>query len=270
MRTLVCALLLIRCGFGQTARDIVVRSVHEFHENAKLTSRYTYREKTVVHEYDSSGKVKKTDRTTEELLFLGGKPYEHLIEKDGKPLTGDAAAKEQRKFDKAAAEASHLTDEQKQKRLDDYARDQQKDLDRMQAIPDAFDFRQLADEAVGPRLCYVIEATPKPSFHGKYANLYHNVKGRIWIDKTDYEWVRVQADVLNDISWGLFLAKVSKGAEMKFEQVRVNDEIWLPKQILVQAHARALLKHVSFDLDVEYSDYRRYQTDSRIVSTETN
>jgi hypothetical protein len=52
--------------------------------------------------------------------------------------------------------------------------------------------------------------------------------------------------------------------------VRVNDEIWLPKQILVQAHARALLKHVSFDLDVEYSDYRRYQTDSRIVSTETN
>ncbi len=79
---------------------------------------------------------------------------------------------------------------------------------------------------------------------------------------------RVQADVLNDISWGLFLAKVSKGSTMKFEQVRVNDEIWLPKQVLVQAHARALLKHISFDLDVEYSDYRRYQTDSRVISTE--
>ena len=54
---------------------------------------------------------------------------------------------------------------------------------------------------------------------------------------------------------------------MQFEQIRVNDEIWLPKQLTVRANARALLKHVSFDVNVAFSDFRKYQSDSRIVST---
>jgi len=47
----------------------------------------------------------------------------------------------------------------------------------------------------------------------------------------------------------------------------VNGEVWVPTQIRIRLNARlGLLKTFRKELEVAYSDYRKFQTDSRVVS----
>jgi hypothetical protein len=51
------------------------------------------------------------------------------------------------------------------------------------------------------------------------------------------------------------------------EQTRVNDEVWLPKQVTFKLSARvALLKGFNIDGEQSYRDYKKFRTSSRIVS----
>ena len=258
---------LVLPGLAQNPRDIVARSLKADNDTAAVAAQYTYREAQVVKELDSSGRVTKTTTEVHEIVFLGGKRYEHLIEKDGKPLPPAEARKEQARMDKASAEASRLSPQERDRRFADYTRQRAKQRDSLQGIPDAYDFTLLGKPVLNGRPCYLIQAQPKDSYRGKNSNVLRHVSGKLWIDQADYEWVRVESDILDDISFGLFLAKLSKGATFTLERVRVNNEVWLPKQLNVKLSARALVKNFRFEEAITYSDYRKFSTDSRVVDS---
>jgi hypothetical protein len=68
---------------------------------------------------------------------------------------------------------------------------------------------------------------------------------------------------------GLFLARIGKGTRLSFENFRVNDEVWATKRISLKASARvALMKRLDAEQEMTFSDYRKFQTDSRILPTE--
>jgi hypothetical protein len=51
------------------------------------------------------------------------------------------------------------------------------------------------------------------------------------------------------------------------EQARINDEVWLPRQIAFKMDVRAgLVKNFSVDAQQTFRDYKKFTTDSRIVS----
>ena len=92
-------------------------------------------------------------------------------------------------------------------------------------------------------------------------------RGKLWIDKADYQWVKTEAEATGDISWGLFIARLNKGAYLNIEMTRINDEVWLPQHIEAKASARlALVKKYRIESDTRYSNYRKFQVDSRVVS----
>jgi hypothetical protein len=48
---------------------------------------------------------------------------------------------------------------------------------------------------------------------------------------------------------------------------QVNNEVWLPKRILVSGSARVLLvKGYTGELDLTYSGFKKFSVDSRVVS----
>ena len=50
------------------------------------------------------------------------------------------------------------------------------------------------------------------------------------------------------------------------QQVRVNNEVWLPLRIDVKLDARvALLKGVNANVHFTYKDYRKFRTDTKIT-----
>ena len=77
----------------------------------------------------------------------------------------------------------------------------------------------------------------------------------------------MDVECLETVSWGLFLARFHKGSRFVLEQTRVNDEVWLPRQLAVKVDVRlALLKDVNVDIEQTFRDYKKFRSSSKIGS----
>lgn len=271
----LCALCALSvCGqtagpAPEDARAIMRRSVQADNRNEAIRTQYTYKVFNVEHDLNDAGKVTATHSSLAEVLYIGRQGFRQLLEKDGKPLPADEAAKARARFDKAVKEASNLNPQERKARADRAAASRTKRREQLQYIPDAFDFRLLGETVIDGRAAWQIQASPRRDYKGPQANVYRNMEGTLWIDKKDYQWVKVEADALDTVSFGWFLARIAKGTAVQFENVRVNDEMWAPKHVTLRASVRlALVKKLHSEQETTYSDYRKFQTDSRMVATE--
>jgi len=72
--------------------------------------------------------------------------------------------------------------------------------------------------------------------------------------------------VIDNISWGWFLFRLAKGAHMSMEQVRVNDEVWLPRRLRVALSGRVgLVKRLNMEQDLTFRNFRKLQSDSKVI-----
>ena len=253
---------------AQDARSIVERAVAADDHSDRLARDYTYKLRDEIRELDAAGRVKSVHSTVDEILYIAGKRYFRPLEKDDKPIPPAEARREQAKLDRAAAEAGRLTEAEHEKRVAAAERDRARQRAELKDIPDAYNFGLLAETAIEGRPAYEISATPRPGYHGEFRSVLHNVEGKLWIDKESSNWVKVEADVLKPFSLGWLLARVGAGTHLTYEMMRVNDDLWAPKRILLKASARLLMvRKVNVEQELTFSDYRKFQTDSRIVSS---
>jgi hypothetical protein len=266
-------ILLAACALSaaEDGREIVRRSTERDRRNEKLAENYTFIERQDERSLDAQGRVKKRTVKTYDITLTEGSPYRRLIARDDQPLPPDGERKERRKLEKSIAERRAETPQQRAKRIAEWREKREHDREFLRELPEAFDFRTLGEEEVDGRKVHVIEATPRPGFQantsaGKFLSKF---KGKLWIDAESYDWVKVEAESIDTVSIGGFLVRVGPGARFSLLQTRVNNELWLPKRVSVTAQARLLLfKKISTQMDFTYSDYRKFQADSRIVSTE--
>lgn len=249
-------------------REIVRRSVQADQRNTKLAKNYTYQERIVEKRLDKDGRAKKQEIKTYDISILYGEPYRRLIQRDDRPLKENEQKKEDEKLNKFIAKFKDESPKEREQRL--AAADKRREDQRAFAreIVDAYNFRLLGEERVDGRGVYVIEATPRPDFKPKqpHAELLSKFRGKIWIDKNEYQWVKMQAETIDTVSFGFFLFRLHKGSTLSFEQTRVNEEIWLPRHIAVDASARvALMMNAQFQQETSFSNYRKFVTDSRIL-----
>jgi hypothetical protein len=258
-------LLAASLGWAQDANEIIRRSTARDFTNFENRKDYTYLERAEVREYNSKGKLSKTEIETHEILVLEGRPYEKLVARNDKPLSARDAAKEDRKLDQEVAKRRREPASEKA-RLEKERREQDKFL---REFTDAFNFKILGEEAVSGKPAWVLAVDPKQGFRPKStdAKVFQKLHGKIWIDKGEYHWVKAEGEATDTLSFGLFLFRIAPGATLSFEQTRVNGEVWLPSRISVRAEARlALLKKMRAEIDVTYRDYRKFQADSKIVA----
>ena len=251
-------------------REIVRRAVERLDQNLKVARNYTFLERTETRELDSNGRVKSRKVQLYDVTLLEGSPYRRLVGKDDHPLSADEERKEQQKLDESIAQRRKETPEQRAKRISDWENRRRKDREPLKEIPDGFDFRITGNEEVEGRDTWVIEVTPRPDYKARTreAKFFPKFRGTMWIDKAENQWVKTSAEVTDNISIGLFLARLNKGARMDAEMTLVNGEVWLPKHIEAKGSGRiALLKTLRIDEDTTYSNYRKFQSDSRIVAT---
>lgn len=129
----------------------------------------------------------------------------------------------------------------------------------VQEVPKAFDFQVIGEEAVNGRSAYVLQPTPHPGYHaqGKYGNMFSKVAGKLWVDKQDLGWIKVDGQVIQPFSMGLFLVRLLRGSHITMEQTRVDDGIWMPERVEVRAAARIFfVKSLVIDRVLTYSEYR--------------
>jgi hypothetical protein len=230
---------------------------------------YTWQAHSTEKHLDTHGKVESTKRETWETLILDGQPYRRTLERDGKPLGPEEQRAEQKKLDRETRRLSSETPAERQRRLEDAEKRRRREFAFLSEIPELFDLRLEADSTVDGRPVWVVSGAPRPGAKAKSgdAKMLLKLRGRMWIDKATYQWARVEAETTDTISWGLFLARLSPGAKMTFEQTEVNSELWLPKRLLLTGSGRiGLIKRLSQDEEIEWSNYQKFSVDSKIVT----
>ncbi len=138
----------------------------------------------------------------------------------------------------------------------------------MREIADAYNFTLVGTELVGGREAWVIDGEPRPGFvpQMKESKFLPKFRGRVWIDKSDLQLSKLDVECLDTISWGLFLARFHKGSRFMLEQIRVNEEVWLPRQLTAKIDVRlALLKNFNVDVEQTFRDYKKFRATARIV-----
>ena len=263
-------------------RDLLRRAEEKDLENEKRLRDYTYIEREERHKLNGRGgepdgvkpggvkpgEAKKIDSRTWEILEIYGEPVARLTAKDDKTLSADEAKKEDDKIQKIIDKRKNESEDDRRKRLEKEEKGREEDRKFVLEVADAFNFRLLGSEALDGRDAWVLEGEPRPGYEPKSrdARMLSKFKGRIWIDKTDAQWVKLDITAIDTISFGFVLARVHKGTHILFEQIRVNDEVWLPKQVEIHLDARvALFKAYDEDIELIFHDYRKFRTDTKMT-----
>ena len=229
---------------------------------------YTYLQREEEHKLDGQGKQKSLETRNFEIMMLYGQQVRRLIARNDKPLSAEESAKEEKKIQRIMRERELATPEQREKRLRKEEKEREEARAFVREVADAYTFRLVNTERLDGRETYVIDAKPRPDFHPrlKDAKYLPKFRGRVWIDSAEAQWVKLEVEAIDTVSWGLLLARIHKGSRIGIELTRVNDEVWLPKSVSLKLSARvALLKNFNVLEDVSYRDYKKFRTDTRIV-----
>ncbi len=249
-------------------RDLLRHAEEKDLENDKRQRDYTYIEHVERHKLDGHGVVKKVESRTSEILEIYGEPVARLTAKDDKPLSAGEAKKEDEKIQKIIDKRKNESDEDRRKRLEHEEKGREEDRKFVLEIADAFNFRLIGSEVLDGHDTWVLEGEPRPGYEPKQrgAKILSKFKGRVWIDKSEAQWVKLDITAIDTISVGFVLARIHKGTRVLIELTRVNDEVWLPKLVQLHFDARvALFKSYDEDIEQTYRDYKKFRTDTKIT-----
>jgi hypothetical protein len=259
MKTMFIALLLSlslpSMGAAGTAtvpdaQTIIERSVEANQRDWRAAPHFDYTEQDRAADGST--------RTYREMMILGSR-YERLLAVDGEPIPTEQQAEEVRKLEKAIAERSAESPDQRAERIAEYERGRKRDDVLMEQLAVAFQFKLIGEQILNGHRVYVLKATPRPDYQppNMQAEVLTGMQGKLWIDEATFQWVRVQAQVIHPVSIEGFLARVEPGTRFLLEKAPVTEGIWLPSRFTMQSTARVLFffsRHTQ--ADETYSDYR--------------
>ncbi len=249
-------------------RDLIRLSADKDLENDKKLRDYTYVERQEERHLDGKGKVKSTETKTYDIMEIYGEPVEKLVAKNDKPLSAKEAQKEDEKIQKLIDKRKNESESDRKRRLEKEQKDRDEELQFVGEVADAYNFKFVGIEKLQGRDNYVIDGDPKPGYQPvhKEAKILPKTRFRVWIDKGDSQMAKLDVQFIDNVSFGLFLARLHKGSRLIIENTRVNDEVWLQQRVSVTADVRlALLKDLDLDVEVTDRDYKKFRSATKIV-----
>ena len=256
-------------ALSQEQMRALTRVVTEnYRANYKKQRDYTYIEREVQKKLDGKGQVKSTELRIYEVMAIYGEQFKRLIEKDDKPLSEKDAAKGEEGIQREVEKRKNESEEERAKRRAEEEKQREKNREFVSDVADAYNFRLLGSEVLNGRDAWLIAGEPRVGFepHGKAARFLSRFHGRMWIDKSDMQLVKLDVEAMDTVSLGWVLARIHKGTRLVYEQIRVNDEVWLPGHLDFKLDARvALFKGYNEEAEHTYRDYRKFRTSARVV-----
>lgn len=260
----VAALAMLISGSAKSqtmsAEELIRKSVAANESDWKALPHYTHEERDIEGKLDSNGKLRNKDDRTFRVMMIDGSQYNQLIAVNGEPLAHEQQQEEKAKLaaikEKRASESASA----RRSRIEKYQKDRAEEHLLMQQMVAAFQFRLVGAEKVGGHDCYLLEAIPNPDYRPPVtkARVLTGMQGKLWIDKNRYHWVRVHAEVVKPVEFGLFLAKVRPGTEFELDQAPIDEGIWLPSHFSQSVNARVLgVYSLRSRRDEYYTNYRR-------------
>jgi hypothetical protein len=228
--------------------EIIARSVQAIQRDWDADPQYECKER------DRTAKGSKTY----EDLMIDGSPYQLPIALDDKPLSPEQQAEEKQKMQDAIAKRKAESPQDRAQRIGKYQEQRKRDHALVEDLTKAFDFKLAGEGRIEGHQAYILDARPRPGYQpdSKQTQVLTGMKGKLWIDKSTFQWVKVEAEVIHPVSIDGFVARVEPGTRFELEKTPVAADVWLPKHFSMRSHARVLFVFGKSDSDDEsYFDY---------------
>ncbi len=237
---------------------IVQKSVSVNTNDWNAQPRYSFHERDLKSKVLSNGTVRDHQSKSYEVLMIDGSPYYRLTRIEDEPLSPDRERQEQRKYERELNVRHNESPSERHVRVAKYQDTRAEEHLLMQQMVKAFDFKLVREEQIEGVECYLLKATPNPDYRPpvEKARVLTGMKGHLWIDKAAYHWVKVEAQVVDPVSVGFFIAQVKPGTRFELEQAPVG-AVWLPKRFAESVNASVFgFYDVRTRSEERYSDYK--------------
>lgn len=242
----------------------------------KRVTEYSFLQKETEREIDGKGVVKKETVKVFEVFPLPNRgPILKLISENGVTLSGDRAAKEdkrvQEEFLKAERDKDKLAEKQEQRRAE---RQRKKAASGQQEEDSDVEISQflLVCEFVSPRRerfqdrdAVVFDFRAQPGFkpRNRQESLISKLVGVVWIDPINKQVMRLEARLAEGFKMGGgLLLSLRPGAALVMEQMRLNEGIWMPRFAQINLSVKVLLfGGGDINQTIEWSDYKHFSAD---------
>jgi len=237
---------------------LLKKSVVNTQRNWTEAPNFVFTEHDVQEKLDAHGGGKSKVDKVYEVSMIDGSPYERLIALNGHPLSAQQKAAEETKMEAERQRRIKESRADRQKRVAKYERERKQNQAMLREMAEAFNYQLRGETAINGRQTYVLDATPKPGYVPKTRDtkVLTAMKGKLFIDKADLQWVKVEAEVMRPVSF-YAVATVSPGTKFVLEQAPMGDGIWMAKHFSVHVNSSVFwMAHNSND-DETYTNYRR-------------
>jgi hypothetical protein len=245
---------------------------HEDRADA-LLQQYTYHRRVVMEDFDSNNAVKKTTVSDYESIPIEGVRVSRLVARNGKPLSPDEAEKADEDFDKAVERAKKNKAERDAKR-EQAEREGRSNRDFLPASRvlqlGTFSNERRVDYNGRPTIVLDFTGSRNARTQSETEKIVEDLVGTVWIDEQDRVLTRVEGHFPADFKIGLGLVlDIHKGLTFTMEQQKINDEVWLTKQIdgFGKASIGVFVVRVNGHTHAEMSDYRKFRASATIVGS---
>ena len=259
MRTLalIAASLLTIPLAAQTPTQLVQQALDAAQSTKTSQTRFTRFDLEHNQNRDLKGKLFSDRTTLYEDTYIAGLPYKRVVEIAGKPLTGDALAREQARYDEAVTQRKGLDTAARAKLIHEKLVDGQLHLTDL--LTPAYVLTELRVESLPqptgpPILTHVIDAAPSKPTATKHFEL--------WISGETPNILRLQFDVVTDEPTMLH------GTNDRTDY-QLIDGIALPTHQTIHFYYPNNGKTITVDVEHTYTRYRRFNTSAHIIEEAT-
>lgn len=243
---------------------------------------YTYTEKETRVKLNSKGQPKETETTLYQVTRgpEAWQFYRKRLSTNGVPVSASELAKQDREQKKR--------EEKQRDEIDRAIREEQKSAAKSKSGPaptltreegdklrddtlfeyfsSIYDIRIAGREVIDGHATVLITFQPKANAKTRddLLKMLKHIAIRGWVREQSHELVRMEADVIDTISFGFgLLARFQKGSVLRLERRPINNEIWAPVKVEATINARVLvLKGISERQTSEFSDFKKYTVET--------
>ena len=240
----------------------------------EMRERYTCRLDEIERKHDGDGRIKETETKTYEVTPVGEALVERLMSVNGKELSASEREKEDKRVQKEVEDIIKRREKKEQKEEQARAKGEKEKEDGRVEIKDFLRISEITSvrrEMFRGHEVIAFDFEPRKGFKPKSRgeDIVNKLAGTIWVDEAAQQVARLEARLTDSFKiGGGMLASIGASTAFSFDQEKIGDEVWMPSSMEANISARVLLL-AKFNRSVErrYSDYKKYQIDSKFDLT---
>jgi hypothetical protein len=277
-RLLICTLCSIATALVAAQdrplpdRDAFLRETRKhLQTDSSLQSSYSYVETRREQKRDGRGQIKEERvRVFESYPGLPGEErWERLISENGVPTPPRDLARQDADRKKKAEDIAQRLESQpvkeRARQETEWTKLRQEREEQVADIFIVFDIKMVGREAIEGHDTIAFSLTPKAKSapRTREGEIMSHFAVKAWVSESDHELVRLDANALDAVSFGLGLARLQKGAQLSFLRRKVNGEVWLPAVVNYSGSGRVgLVWTLRRSGTSEFSSYRKFSVDT--------